>query len=163
VQWGSCLTPVRAGVRGQGQRVATHQGGLAGAGNPQRQVLAGPGGRQDASVRRGQVDRRDGGGFGYNVGHAQRPEPGPGWPGTGCRFGTEGRGGGAVAFGGQQVANEACQPGLSAGICVARRSFAVSRPGQSDTNGHGGEQRAVLVYRLAAAGGVPLGGDWLVR
>ena len=40
------------------ERVGAYRGGLAGAGDPQRQVLAGPGGRQEASVRRGQVDRR---------------------------------------------------------------------------------------------------------
>jgi choline dehydrogenase-like flavoprotein len=88
------------------ERVGAYRGGLAGAGDPQRQVLAGPGGRQEASVRRGQVDRRYGGGFGDHFGHAQRPEPGPGRPGTGGRFGAKARGG-AVAFGGQQVAERA--------------------------------------------------------
>ena len=89
------------------ERVGAYRGGLAGAGDPQRQVLAGPGGRQEASVRRGQVDTRYGGGFGDHFGHAQRPEPSPGRPGTGGRFGAKARGGGAVAFGGQQVAERA--------------------------------------------------------
>ena len=40
--------PVRAGAGRGGQRVAAHRGGPAGAGDPERQVLAGPGGRQRA-------------------------------------------------------------------------------------------------------------------
>ena len=98
--------PVRRGLVRQGAsrcvpgRAGRRRGSAAsGTGRPGRP--------EGGFVRRGQVDRRYGGGFGDHFGHAQRPEPSLGRPGTGGRFGAKGRGGGAVAFGGQQVAGRA--------------------------------------------------------
>ena len=52
--------PVGAGVGRRGQRVAAYRGRCAGTGDPQRQVLAGLGGRELASILGAEVERGHG-------------------------------------------------------------------------------------------------------
>jgi hypothetical protein len=49
--------PVGAVVRRRGQRVAANRGWLPGTGDPQREVLAGPGRGEGSAVGGGEVDR----------------------------------------------------------------------------------------------------------
>jgi hypothetical protein len=98
--------PVGAGVSCRGQRVAAYRGRLPGAGDPQREVLAGPGGRERGAVDGGEVDRRHCRAFRDDFGNTQVLEGGPCRPKSRGRLGARGRcAGGAMTFGiGKQVA-----------------------------------------------------------
>src|ERR1700677_2339182 len=89
--------PVGAAVWRRGQRVAADRDRLPGTAYPQREVLAGLGGRQGGAVGGCEIDRGHVLGFADHLGDAQLPEAGPG------RF----RVGGRSVGRGQQIAERA--------------------------------------------------------
>ena len=138
--------PVGAGVRRRGQRVAAHRGGLPGAGDPQRQVLAGPRGRERRAVGRGEVDR----------GHRRR-FPGRLLATRSCRkagqAGPASRGGASAVpstlGSGQQVAERALPAGAEGGDLQGGAQLVLVPAGQVEQRvGVGHRQRVRAGPRL---------------